>query len=234
MIMKSKSIFFYLASFCFCLLLSCTSRPEEHYNSALVLANNNEYKHAIKELDKAIAKKSNYALAYLKRGMFRLANQDFNETKGDTSYLINTYLRSVQDFTQAMKYDTSLTKEALYGRGNCYFILKSYKNTINDFNILLKRDSTNKEIIQTLVWSKLNLKDTVDAKNLLDRVIELAPNDAENYFIRATQRIISFNNKAGACEDLSKAEELYNDKEKYVVKNMIGIIKNLQEINCNN
>ncbi|MEW6702670.1 MAG: tetratricopeptide repeat protein [Bacteroidota bacterium] len=230
--MKSKLVFLSLVLFC-CLFVSCQSKPEDHYNSAIALAKNNDYKLAIKELDEAIAQKSDYAQAYLERGKYRLANQDYSEANGDTSYLSKMFSLSVKDFTDAMKYDTNLTKEAILGRGNCYFILKSYKNAITDFNNLLKSDSTNKQIIGVLVWSKLYMKDTVGAKDLLDRVIALAPNDAENYYGRAMQRLLSFNNKVGACEDLNKAEALYSDKEKYLVKDLIGNIKVLQKINCN-
>ena len=231
--MKGKSLISVsiIAAFVF---ISCQSNPEEHFNKAMELSKNKEYQLAVEELDKAISQKSDYAQAYLERGKLRSNNLDYTEAKGDVAYLNNVYQLSIDDFTKAIKYDSSLTKEAMISRGYAFVALKDYKNAIVDFEQVLKKDELNKKIIGIAVSCKLFLEDTTGAKILLDNIISKNSNDAENYYARAYHRLTSFNDKVGGCEDLKKASELYSPTVDYTYKeiNLKEEIEKLIKVNC--
>ena len=218
-------------------LNSCQKTADDHYNNSMDFVKAKDFNSAIIELDKAIEINPKYAKAYLDRGRYRFNLQFFNAVVNsnidDSVKLGSLFESSVKDFNKVIELDLALVKDALIGRGHAYMALKKYNKASSDFEEVLKKDSSNKQITGITVHCKLLLKDTVGAKLLMDRIIGISPNDAENYYGRAIHRLISFNNKIGACEDLKKAEELYNQNEKYLEKDLIGKIKELQKINCN-
>lgn len=215
------------------LLLSCQVTPEEHLSRAKFLMEKKEYKLAINELNDAISQKPDYAEAYLERGKCRMFNHDYSEAKGDTSYLNRMFLLAADDFTRAMELNPSFRNEALDYRGGAYYLAKHYTRAIEDFESLLKSDSTNYRNISMLSALKIFNKDTLGVIKLHDDLIKKYPQNAELYYARATSRLVSLKDKKGGCEDLFVAEKLYNSKTKYYNKSLIENINKLQQINCN-
>lgn len=214
-------------------LLSCQVTPEEHLSRAKFLLEKKEFKLAINELNDAISKKPDYAEAYLERGKCRIFNHDYSEAKGDTSYLTKMFLLAADDFTRAIELNPSLKNEALELRGGVYSLVKNFNRAIEDFESLLKNDSTNVKIIAMLSIVKEWNRDTVGVLKLHDDLIKMYPQNAEMYYGRAFQRLVFLKDKTGACEDLIKAEKLYNTETKYYDKYLIESIKKLKQINCN-
>lgn len=215
------------------ILISCQVSPEENLNRAKFLIQKKEYKLAINELNDAISKRPDYAEAYLERGKCRMFNHDYSEAKGDTSYLNKMFLLAAEDFTRAMELNPSIKNEALDYRGGVYYLLKNYKKGAEDFESLLKSDSTNYRYISMLSALKIFNKDTLGVIKLHDDLIKKHPQNAELYYARATSRLVSLNDKKGGCEDLLLAEKLYNAKTEYYNKTLMESIKKLQQINCN-
>lgn len=214
-------------------LLSGQITPEEHLGRAKFLMEKKEYKLAINELNDAISKKPDYAAAYLERGKCRMFNHDYSEAKGDTSYLTKMFLLAEEDFTRAIELNPSLRNEALDYRGGVYYLSKNYKRATEDYESLLKSDSTNYRIISMLSVFKIVNKDTFGVIKLHDELIKKYPKNAELYYARATSRLVYLNDKKGGCEDLVVAEKLYNQETDYYNKSLIENIKKLQRINCN-
>lgn len=214
-------------------LISCQVSPEEHLSRAQLLIQKKEYKLAINELNDAISKKPDYAEAYLERGKCRMFNHDYSEAKGDTSYLTKMFLLAAEDFAKAVELNPFLRNEALDYRGGAYFLVKDYKKASEDFESLLKSDSTNFRSISMLSHLRIRLKDTLGVVKLHNDLIKKYPQNPELYYVRATIRLISLNDKKGGCEDLLTAEKLFNPEVKYYDKSLIESIKKLQQINCN-
>ncbi|MFH1195456.1 MAG: hypothetical protein V1720_07065 [bacterium] len=214
------------------LLLSCNQTTEEHYTKSIELAKEKEHKAAIEELDKVIEMKPDFAQAYLDRGNYRMANQDYSEAEGDTNYLNKIFELEIKDFTKAIELDPNLKIEALRGRAFAFYNLQNYKNASGDYSAILKEDSTKKDMVRMLAWCHIKLADTLSAKILLDRMIEVEPDNAENYYNRAFQRLMAFKDKTGACEDLEKAATLYDPEEYYTIFTLNEQIEKLMGINC--
>lgn len=200
------------------------------------LVKSKDFNSAVIELDKAIEINPNFAKAYLDRGRFRF-NQQYFETivkssSGDSVKHDQLFESSIKDFNKVIELDKNLVADALIGRGNAYLALKFYNKAISDFEEVLKKDSTNKQITWITIHCKSLLKDSVGAKLLLNRTIKINPNDAENYYNRAVYELTMFNDKNGACEDLSRANKLYNEREKYLSRDLKLEIEKLIKINC--
>lgn len=215
------------------LLLFCQVTPEEHVSRAIFLMEKKEYKLAINELNDAISKKPDYAEAYLERGKCRMFNHGYSEAKGDTSYLTKMFVLAAEDFTRAIELKPSLKNKALDYRGGAYYLVKNYKKAIEDFESLLKSDSTNYRNISMLSVLKIFNKDTLGVIKLHDDLIKKYPQNAELYYARATSRLVSLNDKKRGCEDLLVAEKLFNKGTERYNKSLIENIKKLQQINCN-
>ena len=214
-------------------LLSCQITPEEHLGRAKFLMEKKEYKLAINELNDAILKKPDYAEAYLERGKCRMFNHDYSESKGDTSYLTKMFLLAAEDFTRAIELNPSLKNEALEYRGGIYSLVKNFNRAIEDFESLLKHDSTNVKIIAMLSIVKEFNRDTAGVLKLHDDLIKKYPQNAELYYGRAFQKLVFLKDKTSACEDLAIAKKLFNPETKYYDKSLIENINKLQQINCN-
>ncbi|MCF8355617.1 MAG: tetratricopeptide repeat protein [Melioribacteraceae bacterium] len=218
------------------IIISCGKTTNEHYEKSQELAEAKNFKAAIMELNDAIEIDPNFAEAYLDRARYRFNLGYFEAASKTHSEDLDKYemelKSSIKDFDKAKELDSNLTEEALTGRGNVYMELKNYNKALSDFEEILKIDSTNKQINGIAVHCKLLLKDTIGAKSLVDGIIRISPNDAENYYNRAVLQLTTFNNKDGACEDLEKAKGLYNEEDKYLSQNLKGEIEKLIEINC--
>ncbi len=218
------------------LLCSCQQTADEHYNKAMEFAQSKNFSLAIIELDKAIELNPNFAKAYLERGKYRF-NLQYPKTviksgSIDSVKLKSLFKSSINDFTKAIELDSTLMKDALVGRGHAYGAINDFENSLMDFEEVLKKDETDKQIAWNTVHLKLFLKDTVGAKALMGRIINVSPNDAENYYLRATYKLTAFNDKIGACEDLNRAKELYNENDKGLPKNLKAEIEEIIRINC--
>lgn len=218
------------------LLYSCQPTADEHFNKAMEFAQSKNFSLAVIELDKAIELNPNFAKAYLERGKYRF-NLQYHRTiikssSIDSVKIKSLFKSSINDFTKAMELDSALMKDALVGRGHAFGALKDYKNAVADFEEVIKKDETNKQLTWFTIHLTLTMKDTVGAKLLMDRIISLSPNDAENYYVRATYKLTAFNDKIGACEDLNRAKELFNENEKYLSKNLKAEIEEIIKINC--
>jgi tetratricopeptide (TPR) repeat protein len=234
--MVKKLVFVVVIISCCLVLNSCQKTADEHYNNAIEFFKSKDFSSAINELDKAIEINPNFAKAYLDRGRFRF-NLQFKGAivktdPDDSAKFRQLYESSIKDFSKAMELDKNLKTDALIGRGNAYLSLKFYNKAISDFEDVLKKDSTNKQIVWITVTSKFMLKDSVGGKLLLNRMIKINPNDAENYYNRAVYELIMFNDKNGACEDLNQANKLYNANEKYLAGDLKAEIEKLIKINC--
>jgi len=220
-----------------CLVLnSCQKTADEHYNNALEFVKSKDFDSAINEFDIAIEIKPNFAKAYLDRGKLRF-NQQYYESvvkssSGDSVILDRLFESSIKDFSKVIELDKNLMADALIGRGNAYLSLKFYDKAISDFEKVLKKDSTNKQITWITIHCKSLLKDSVGVKLLLNRMIKINPNDAENYYNRAVYELTMFNDKNGACKDLVQANKLYNVNEKYLSRDLKAEIEKLIKINC--
>jgi tetratricopeptide (TPR) repeat protein len=215
------------------ILISCQSTPEEHFNRAKDLIKIGEYNLAIKELNDAITKKSDYAAAYLERGKSILSIKDYSYSKGDTNYFANKLLSAADDFTRAIELSNNLKAEALDLRSSIYWMRKEYKKAEADLESLLSIDSSNYRIITILANAKVMLGDSSGVKNLFDAIIKREPENAEAYYGRALGRLVLLNDKKGGCEDLNKAEKLYNPNKKYSTNFLLPQMKELKRINCN-
>jgi tetratricopeptide (TPR) repeat protein len=234
--MLKKLVFAVVIISCCLVLNSCQKTADEHYNNAMEFTKSKDFSSAINELDKAIEINPNFAKAYLDRGRFRFTKQ-FSGTgvrseQGDSAKLSQLIESSIKDFSKAMELDKNLATDALIGRGNAYLTMKFYNKAISDFEEVLKKDSANKQIVWITAHCKFMLKDSVGAKSLLNRIIRINPNDAENYYTRAVYELIMFNDKNGACEDLNQANKLYNANEKYLAGDLKAEIEKLIKINC--
>jgi len=213
-----KKIVFVVIIISNCLILnSCQRTADEHYNSAIGYAKSNDFNSAISELDKAIEINPNFSKAYLERGKFQFNIQP---------------QKAISDFSKVIELDSNLRKEALTGRGHAYIIMKEYKKAVSDFEELQIKNPFDKKVLGDIIGLKMLLKDTLDAKKLLDERIVKYPSDAESYYGRALYRLTSFNDTDGGCEDLRKAIKLYNDKENYFAKDLKEEIEKLININC--
>jgi len=218
------------------LLNSCQQTADEHYNKAMEFAQSKNFSLAVIELDKAIELNPNFAKAYLERGKYRFNLQDhrtvIKSSSIDSVKIKSLFKSSINDFTKAMELDSALMKDALVGRGHAFGALKDYSNAVADFEEVLKKDETNKQLTWLTIHLTLTMKDTVRTKALMGQIISVSPNDAENYYLRATYKLTAFNDKIGACEDLNRAKELFSENEKYLSKNLKAEIEEITKINC--
>ncbi len=213
------------------LLLSCQVTPEEHLSRAKFLMEKKEYKLAINELNDAISKKPDYAEAYLERGKSILSNNIYSEV--DSLLMRNKFQLAINDFTKAIELNPDLSNEALNLRSNIYWIIQDYKKAEADLEKLLKIDSTKSNIIALLANTKVQLGDREGAEKLFDAIIKRDPANSESYFGRALWKLLNNNDKKRGCEDLAKAERLFDNNRKYSTNFLLDRIHELQKINCN-
>jgi tetratricopeptide (TPR) repeat protein len=212
-------------------ITSCQKSAEEHFTKALDYQKIKDYKSAVEELNSAIEKNPNFAKAYLERGRIRFT-LDYKRVMENLISSDEAYKLSIKDFTKAIELDKNYNEDVLIGRGFAYVSIKNYKMALEDFEEVLERDSSNKQAIANIVMCKVQLKEIDGAKIFLDRIIAMNPNDAVNYYGRATYRLTSFNDKTGGCEDLKRAQELYSTSQKYLANNLKEEIEKLIKINC--
>jgi len=229
----------------FILLQSCQKTADEYYNSANKLVEEKKLEssiQAISDLDKAISLNSKFAKAYLLRGktkFFIYFPQKVIKEQGKTELLKNfkidfTIDEILSDLEDALKYDKHLKINVLIEKGHIYLADKNYELAFKDFEAILEMEPNNRVAANSAIMSKFFMNDTLGGKILLDQLIAQNPNDAQNYYNRAVRRLINLNDKKGACEDLNKALELYDENEKYLYENFNAELNKLLKINCNN
>lgn len=156
--------------------------------SAQVLFDERKFDEAIKIYDAFISKNEKYVPAYILRGL----------AKG---YAGNE-LGAIEDFTLAIKIDSN-NYSALLNRGSQSRLLKEYKNSIEDYDRVIKIDSVSSRAwigFENRGWVKHDAGDYEGAINDFTRSIYLNTKAAHSYYLRglANQKL---GNLEHACND---------------------------------
>lgn len=137
----------------------------------------------------------------------------FNRAYSKSFLFLNT--EAIEDYTQCIALDPT-NHQAYFNRGILYKNINQFEKAIHDYSeaIRLKKDFLEAYQNRAIVKSYMNRKDGMAD---FTKVIELDPNNGENYFNRAIYAInmrITFD----YCSDLKKAIQLHF-KEAYDVLN---------------
>ena len=248
----AKTIFNCLVIFTISILLfSCQKTAEEYYNSAITLSKEHKLESSIKAIalfDDAIEVNPNFAMAYLDRGRTRFEIQNLRNIGSTINEVVKNsddfdqkfkgiendslFEKSIFDYNKALELDSTLLKDVLIAKGLTFLVLNDFKNSISTFENALEIDSSNISLVYPIVSSMLSLKDTVEAKLFLEKIVVYNYNNSEIYYLRAINRLVDFKDLMGGCEDLMKAEELYDSSKIYNHNNLKEDIEKLKKINC--
>lgn len=194
---------------CMTVLLLCTSAVEaqlvrdpaaiEAYDAGTKLLGEEKWDDAITEFTKAVDIDKTYAEAYLGRGEALRELED--------------YSTAIQSYKSALDIDPKLAK-AYNGRGVCYREAKLYDLALNDFDNAIQLDRHDSEIAANLGDMYVNhINDPTSGLRVLDKAIELDPNNAEAYRNRGLAHA-QLRHWDDAEADLAKSAELKNDDYK--------------------
>ena len=224
--------------------LSCQQSADEYYNSAMESAKNKDIESMTKtleSLDKAIEINPRLAKAYLERGKINFRMQYLKSIIKDTVELFPLleaiesdpmYERALNDYDKAFELDSDLLNDVLINKGTVYLVLNEYQKALPNLVKSLTIDPNNKEVIGNAARCKFLLQDTSGAVILMDQLVGINPNDAENYYNRAIFRVVDLKDTEGGCEDLNKALRLFDANKTYGTIKLSEKIENLMRINC--
>ncbi len=192
---------------------------ETHFNNAIKLndkngeyyllrgsvffsqADNPEDKHhhdklksALTDYDKALELDDKLEEAYYERGEVKMELSDY---KG-----------AIADFQTATKIDPS-DLDAHYLKAMCNFHYGYEKQAKNELEDILRKDSKFVDAIYQLGRIELDEENLAMAIGYFDRLVAIGSEDSDVYLFRAYGRI-DLGDKAGACQDFRKADELGN------------------------
>ena len=106
------------------------------------------------------------------------------------SVVINISAETAQELQQRIEELTTIIKQdqnnrdAYFQRGQAYFALKQYQRAVPNYVRVIELDPEYMPAYRDLALASISLGDTKNAFQLLDKALELAPNDGLNYFHR--------------------------------------------------
>jgi len=247
-----KTIFNCLVIFTISILLfSCQKTADEYYNSAITLSKEHKLESSISAIalfDNAIEVNPNFAMAYLDRGRTRFEIQNIRNMGGTINEVVKNpydfdqrfkgieqdslFEKSILDYDKALELDSTLIKEVTVAKGYVFLVSHDLTTAVSTFKNALEIDSSDISLVYPIVTSMLSLADTTGAKLFLDNIVNSNNQDSEIYYLRAINRLVDFKDLMGGCEDLMKAEELYDSSKIYNHNNLKEEIEKLKKINC--
>ncbi|MBU0475125.1 MAG: hypothetical protein KKF62_13305 [Bacteroidetes bacterium] len=249
----AKTIFNCLVIFTISIqLFSCQKTADEYYNSAITLSKEHKVESSINAIalfDNTIEVNPNFAMAYLDRGRTQFEIQNIRNVVGKTinegaKNLYNfdhkfkgieqdsLFKKSILDYDKALELDSTLIKDVTVAKGHVFLVSKNFTSAVCLFLNAIEIDSSDKSLVYPIVTCMLSLADTTGAKLFLDSIVSYNNQDSEIYYLRAINRLVDFKDLMGGCEDLMKAEELYDSSKIYNHNNLKEDIEKLKKINC--
>lgn len=233
-------------------LFSCQKTADEYYNSAIALSKQHKIDTSIEAIalfDNAIAVNPNFAKAYLDRGRTRFEIQNFRNLVEKSNYTVvmNSYdfdqkfngmendslfEKSILDYDKALELDSTLIIDVAVAKGHVCLVSKNFTSAVCLFLNAIEIDSSDKSLVYPIVTCMISLADTTGAKLFLDNIVRYNNHDSEIYYLRAINRLVDFKDRSGGCEDLMKAEELFDSTKTYNNTNLQAEIEKLKNINC--
>jgi tetratricopeptide (TPR) repeat protein len=190
------------------------------------------YKKALSYLNKALAIKSNFALAYNSRGVIyqhlgnpRLALENYTAAINADSTLALAYNNrgtavyenqdiagatnydirtAIKDFDKAIALDPSLCV-ARRNRGLAYSLIKKYDLALADLNAAVKCDPSNVTYYLNRGKVLTDIGDYTNAVNDFSHVLDLTPKQAEAYLLMGEAREKSGNLQQAVIDEMNAA-----------------------------
>ena len=178
------------------------SQEETDFNQAVDLLKDGKFKYAITKFSAIIPKTENKALkkmCYIYRGF------SYNE--------ISDYKNAIASFDSAIIIDPDDVATYI-DRGKTQGYIKEKEAAKKDFEYVLTKDSTSEQAQAALYYLGLIAYQQGNDKESIgyyDRLIRLAPNDAEAYFNRGCAKGRTLKDIEGSIKDYDKAIELEPD-----------------------
>ncbi len=157
-----------------------------------------DYKNAIDNYTKAIARINNDA--------------DLYNLRGKAYYSSNDFLNASVDFDKAVSLldsDEQAEKYEIYNnRGNNKIEQAKYKDAIEDFNLAIAVDGNNVKAYSNRGIAKTHLADFLGAFDDYSIVVKKSPENYQSWYNRGLLRLEEMKDAKGSIEDFSQAAKL--------------------------